>query len=278
MLGARLCRDLAARHEVHTTVRGTATLPAAGFTWHEHVDVRDSGIESVIDRVRPQAIVNAAGIVKQRCGAPVEEFVAVNALFPHRLARFAKARKAILVQISTDCVFSGSKGGYAPFDRPDPIDIYGLSKLLGEPSGDHVTVLRTSMVGLEDRQAGKPTHGLVEWFLAKKGVRQGFARSIFSGLTVAELSRVIEAVVTRGGLSGIWHVASSAITKFDLLSGLATRLPDLGITVEWAEGPAINRSLDGRAFDTAMAYRPPPWDMMLDELAVEILSREKAKA
>lgn len=277
MLGARLCSDLAARHDVHATGRGAAGAEAAqNVTWHEHVDIRSDDIDAVLARVAPQAIVNAAGIVKQRTGTTTEEFIAVNALFPHRLARLAMDRNALLIQISTDCVFSGSRGGYSLSDRPDPVDIYGLSKLLGEPSGDHVTVLRTSMIGLEDRRRGKPTHGLVEWFLAHDGPRPGFSRSIFSGLTVAELSRVIEAVIGHGGLVGLWHVASAPITKLDLLSRLAARLPELAITVEAAEGPAIDRSLDGRAFDEAMPYRPPSWDVMLDELAGEILSREKA--
>lgn len=277
MLGARLCNDLAARHDVHATVRGSAgAADTPGVTWHEHVDIRNDDVEGVITRIAPQAVVNAAGIVKQRTGTPTEEFVAVNALFPHHLARLANDRNAILVHISTDCVFSGSKGLYTPSDRPDPVDIYGLSKLLGEPVGNHVTVLRTSIIGLENRCWGKPTHGLVEWFLAQRGPRHGFARSIFSGLTVAELSRVIEMVAMRAGLSGLWHVASSPITKYDLLTGLAVRLPGMAITVERTEGPSIDRSLDGRAFDAAMAYRPPSWETMLDELALDILRREKA--
>ena len=136
------------------------------------VDVRRLGdVVDAVAAVRPEAVVNAVGIVKQRPAA--KEFVPsieVNALFPHQLARVAAAAGARMVHLSTDCVFSGDKGGYVEADRPDPVDLYGRSKLLGEVTdAPNCLTLRTSIIGLELGNRG----GLVEWFLAQRGHGEG---------------------------------------------------------------------------------------------------------
>ena len=95
-------------------------------------------------------VVNCIGLVKQRPEAgDAAALVRANALFPHELAAACAERGARLVHISTDCVFAGDRGGYAEDDRPDPADLYGRSKLAGEPEGEGVLTLRTSMLGRE---------------------------------------------------------------------------------------------------------------------------------
>lgn len=286
MLGSRLCDQLKQRHVVHATIRGGAPARASaadhgsGIVVHGGFDATGAGVlQALIDDVQPEAVVNAVGIVKQHAQlVTTEDFVAVNALFPHRLARILAPSRTPLIHVSTDCVFSGTTGFYRPSDQPDPVDVYGLSKLLGEPSADHVTVLRTSMIGLEPKRPGKPSHGLVEWFLAQKQRLNGFSRAIFSGLTVAELSRVIEALIQRRGLPGLWHVAAAPLTKYELLSRLSERLPQRGLVVVPVEGAAIDRSLDASAFNAALPYQPASWDDMLDELADDIRAREGLKS
>ena len=125
MLGHQLCESWRDRHEVWATVRGSASARAPA-PWQARglagVDVRR--LESVTDaiaRVRPDAVMNAVGIVKQRPAA--KEFVPsieVNALFPHHLARITAEAGARMVHLSTDCVFSGMKGRYVEGDPPDP--------------------------------------------------------------------------------------------------------------------------------------------------------------
>src|SRR6185503_15884533 len=99
---------------------------------------------------RPDAVVNAAGVVKQR-GEAAEAIpsIEINALFPHRLAVACGELGAYLIHYSTDCVFSGRTGNYSESDMPDPVDLYGRSKLLGEVSGPGCLTLRTSMIGLQ---------------------------------------------------------------------------------------------------------------------------------
>ena len=115
-------------------------------------------------------------------------------------------------------MFSGKKGGYTEADLPDPIDIYGKSKLIGEVSGLGCLTLRTSIIGPE-LGAGK---GLLSWFLAQTNEVKGFRRAIFSGFPTVELARVIaDNVLPRPDLHGILHIASTPITKFDLLKLIA---------------------------------------------------------
>lgn len=275
MLGHRLLRQLSPNHETRVTLhRRIDDYASCGLfderNAYDRTDVRDPGrVASVISDFRPQAVINAAGVVKQRPEAheaPISN--EVNAAFPRRLAELCRASAAQLVHISTDCVFSGQKGNYVESDRPDPVDLYGESKLQGEVVAPGVVTLRTSMIGRELTRKS----GLVEWFLAQKGKTiKGYRKAIFSGFITAELARIIEMLVTRHpGAHGLYHASSAPISKFDLLSGLNRRL-GLGVTIEPDDSVVCDRSLDSTRFRKAFGYSPPTWDFMLDELAADIM-------
>jgi dTDP-4-dehydrorhamnose reductase len=277
MLGHELLAGLSASHEVAVTLRRdlSAYLDYGVFSSSNAfpgVDVRnaDRVLEAVAE-YRPQVIVNAAGIVKQRADANRSiPSIEVNSLFPHRLAVIARSAGARLVHISTDCIFSGDRGGYRETDVPDPVDLYGRSKLLGEVDEDGCITLRTSMIGLE--LANRLS--LVEWALAQPGSLTGYRKVLYSGLTTMELSRVINEVVVRHpDLHGIWHVASEPISKYDLLEGLFRRIGRDG-DVRAEDGVVSNRTMSGEAFEKATGYAVMSWDDMLDELAARIQERD----
>jgi len=277
MLGHELFSGLSPMHEVRVTLRRElgAYAGLCGFdrsSAYDGVDVRrPEALTEVLADFRPEAIINAVGIVKQRAAAKdASRSIEVNALFPHRLATVARAAGARVVHVSTDCVFSGRKGSYTEEDETDPVDMYGTTKLLGELADEHCVTLRTSIIGLEvaSRQ------GLVEWALYQQGVIKGFRRAIYSGLTTMELARVAETVLTRHpDLRGVWHVASEPITKHDLLVSLLERTGRSDVNVIPDDEVACDRSLCARAFADATGYRPPAWDTMLDELAGRISDR-----
>ena len=130
----------------------------------------------------------------------------VNALFPHRLARLCLATGTRLIHISTDCVFSGLKGSYTEDDKPDPVDLYGHTKLLGEIDRPGCVTLRTSIIG---RDFVKRV-GLLEWFLSNRsGQVNGFTRAIYSGLTTQALASVIQQLILdHPNIDGLYQVAS----------------------------------------------------------------------
>jgi dTDP-4-dehydrorhamnose reductase len=225
---------------------------------------RRDALEEVFARVRPQAVVNAVGIVKQLKEAydPVPS-LEVNALLPHYLARLCARGGARLIHVSTDCVFSGQRGHYTERDTTDATDLYGRTKALGEVAVDGCLTLRTSMIGRELLSA----HGLVEWFLAQRGKTvRGFARAVFSGLVTADLARVIARILREHpGLSGLYHLAATPINKYDLLCLVRDRFR-LPVTVERDETFHCDRSLDGSRFREATGISAPSWPEMIDTL------------
>lgn len=263
MLGHELYRELRDHHETRVTLRSQSAEPHV----FAGVEVRgNSRIEEVIAQFRPAAVVNCIGIVKQR---PESEeaitSIEVNALLPHRLAIACRAAGARLVQLSTDCVFSGDKGGYREEDEPDPRDVYGRTKLLGEVSSEGALTLRTSMIGLGLYRKTS----LVDWFLAQKGRVLGYRKAIFSGLTTRELSRVIRMILEKHPqASGLYHLSAAPIDKYTLLAKLRERLGK-SIEIVPVDEPRIDRSLDSTRFRRVFSYKPPEWDTMLDELAGE---------
>ena len=196
---------------------------------------------------------------------------ASTASFPHQLAAFCRQSNARLVHVSTDCVYSGTRGGYRESDTPDPVDLYGRSKLLGEVSYPGCVTLRTSIIGLE---LGR-SNGLVEWFLGQRKRTPGWTKALYSGLTTAELARVIMRVIDAGEkLDGLWHVSGDPISKFDLLVALQGAL-GRPISVAPEGSVVIDRTMNSDRFQAALGYKPPTWNEMLAELARAIKSREQ---
>ncbi len=277
ILGSHLFLGLREHHVVGITLHAAAkAFPPglfAGAEVFDRIDAADApAVRDVVERFRPDWILNAVGLVKRPLAQDPVASLLANTVFPHRLAQVCAAHDARLLHFSTDCVFSGTQGGYRESDRPDNDDWHGRCKALGEPAGDHVLVLRTSFIGLE--LGCKKS--LLEWFLAQHGRVPGYVNAIWSGLTAIELARLTASLMAdRAPLHGVWHVASPALSKFELLTRINARLGDRGVEVFPDEHFVCDRSLDGSAFAARTGYAPPSWDEMLDELVADIGRRWK---
>lgn len=270
MLGNAMMRVLAqnGRHEVSGTARSGAVkrhfAPALAERIITGVDVENAdALARVFAQVRPQAVINCIGLVKQLAEAD-EPLLAlpINSLLPHRLARLCELSGARLVHVSTDCVFTGRKGMYRESDEPDAQDLYGRSKLLGEVDYPHAITLRTSIIGHELESA----HGLVGWFLAQQGSVKGYTQAIFSGFPTCELARIVrDEVLPRPQLRGLYHVAAQPIAKFDLLQ-LVNAEYDKGLDIEPDDRVRINRSLDASRFQEATGYVAPSWPKLVAQM------------
>jgi dTDP-4-dehydrorhamnose reductase len=173
------------------------------------------------------------------------------------LCRLGGAR---LIHISTDCVFSGSRGMYREDDFSDAYDLYGKSKYIGEVRDDaHAITLRTSIIGHElDSKVA-----LVDWFLSQQGSAKGYRRAMFSGLPTVELARIIrDFVLPRPELRGLYHVAAEPIAKYDLLSLIAEQYGKQ-IEIKGDDAVIIDRSLDSTRFTLATGYRAPEWPALI---------------
>lgn len=275
MLGHQLLLTLRRRFRLVAATRtGVAALRAAHPVFADvelvgGLDAEDRPrLRRLLVDVRPTAVVNCVGIIKQLPAAhdPVAS-ITINALFPHLLARQCQEVGARLIHLSTDCVFSGTKGApYTEDDRPDPPDLYGRSKLLGEVGGAGCVTLRTSIIGREWRTR----HGLVEWFLGHRGGRvRGFDGALYSGITTPVLARTIGNLIDHHpGLEGVWQVAADPISKYELLCLLNDAFA-AGVTIDRDTTFRCDRRLDGRRFQEATGFRSPPWVEMIQELAAD---------
>ena len=281
MLGHQLLASWRSQHDVRVTLR----RPLDAYTDYglfdstnaiDNVDVRDiDRLCEVLADFQPNAVVNAAGVIKQRDDAKQSlPCLEINAVFPHRLRELCESVGARLVHVSTDCVFNGKRGGYTEKDPADAEDLYGLSKFLGEVGEAPAVTLRTSIIGLELARNAS----LVEWFLAQQGTIKGFTRAIYTGVTTLEMARVIEHVlVKQPNLTGVWQVASEPISKYELLSSLATLLQRSDLEITPDDDFHCDRSLKGEAFFERTGYRVPDWDAMLAELAAQIRIRQRTE-
>ncbi len=272
MLGHVVAEALSESFEVHATARSlddsrTERVPGV---LHAFEAMDTAAVGPLVAAVEPSVVVNCLGIVKQRPEAeqPLPA-ITVNALLPHVLAATCERAGARLIHISTDCVFSGElayPARYTEADRPDPVDLYGRSKLLGEVVGGDAVTLRTSIIGWELERAS----GLLEWAMSQRGQTvRGFANAWFSGLTTRALAQVIVRLVEREpALAGLYHVASEPISKLDLLTAL-DRVLGLGLTIEPVEQPHVNRVLDSTRFQQATGTTVPAWAEMLAQYALE---------
>ncbi len=274
MLGHQLCRVLPDRMQVWATFREDVTrYTHFGLLPEERmigsVEVQDTTrVGKILDTVMPDAVVNAVGIVKQRDEAKqATPSIQINALFPHQLADLCNQRGIRVVQISTDCVFSGSRGNYTEIDVPDPVDLYGRTKLLGELNRPGCLTLRTSIIGWQLNSFS----GLLSWFaLQRKKHIKGYRKAIYSGFSTKVIANLIGDILqTRPDLTGLYHVASEPISKYDLLAQLRDILGWDDIEIEPDDQFFCDRSLVGTRFTAATGWRSPTWKTMLHGLAEE---------
>jgi len=269
MIGSTMLRVLSERTDwnVFGTLRSPnpalqIKAPCAKFIHGFDARQIDS-IVAIITQARPQVVINCVGLVKQLPGGkdPLKS-ISLNGLLPHRLAKLCELSQARLVHISSDCVFSGGQGDYSETDTPDPVDIYGRSKLIGEVNYPHAVTLRTSGIGHE-LESG---HGLLDWFLAQEESIEGYTKAVFSGLSTLELSRLVrDIVIPRPNLHGLYHVASEPIAKYDLLQ-MVSREYGKTLHIEPNDEVKIDRSLNASRFREATGYAAPSWPELIRQM------------
>lgn len=274
MLGHTLVRDFVRRDNfaVYATARSRAGVarcfvPELLERIYTPVDADNfDSVCEVLAEVLPDVVINCIGVIKQLPAAqdPIA-CITINALFPHRLAKACEAIGARLIHISSDCVFSGNKGGYVESDFPDGNDLYGRTKLLGEVDCPHAVTLRTSIIGHELSS----NVSLIDWFLAQKGKVQGFTKAIYSGFPTVEMSRLIaEIVIPRPELCGVYHVSSEPISKYDLLCLIRGQYGK-EIEIERFDDFQCDRSLDSSRFRVVTGYVPPTWPQLVARMHEE---------
>jgi dTDP-4-dehydrorhamnose reductase len=217
---------------------------------------------SILNSLKPDVVINTAGITnhKKNLQNPLK-VIPINSLFPHKLNNYSEIYEFRLIHISSDCVFNGESGDYSETDNPNALDLYGISKNLGELKNSRAITLRTSFIGHE--LFGK--FGLLEWFLNQETSCQGYSKAYFNGLTAKELSKIIKYVIMNYKLKGLYNIGSSSIDKYSLLN-IISKIYNKKIDIKKNENYIINRTLSIKKFTNETGYIALNWEQMIAEM------------
>jgi dTDP-4-dehydrorhamnose reductase len=223
--------------------------------------------------------VNCIGVIKPyiRDDRPIEteRAIRVNALFPHALATAAERSSCRVLQIATDCVYSGTKGGYLESAPHDALDVYGKTKSMGEIHSPWVHHLRCSIIGPEPR-----AHvSLLDWFIgqARGATVKGFTNHAWNGVTTLHFGKVCHGLIKTRSVPGhLQHlVPTGSITKAALLGVFGKEYDRSDVTIQPVAAPTvIDRTLGTSSPDAdrdmwkgAGYAEPPTVEQMVYELA-----------
>ncbi len=268
--------------KVSATVRSQATAARlSGLFPDVNWRILDAGIS---DQIRPALagarwIVNAVGITKpfsrDQNAAEVENAIRINSVFPYELSTAAKHTGATVLQIATDCVYSGQKGAYSEKDSHDPLDVYGKTKSLGEALHSETQCIRCSIIGPElDSQTY-----LFEWFRSQAiGAEiRGYVNHQWNGVTTLHFGKMCAGIIrSRIALPHVLHaIPTATISKYELLKCFAEQFGRHDLTITPTEASTVvDRTLstvhDGanRELWRAAGYDVPPTvPQMVSELA-----------
>ena len=223
-----------------------AAAEAAGLGLHAYdrsaLDIADmEAVRAVVTAVHPDWIVNAAAYTAvDRAETDAGNAYAINRDGAGHLAQAAQQIGARMVQVSTDYVFDGTLGRpYRPDDTPQPLGVYGKSKLAGELAAqdaldqDKLLVLRTSWVYAHH---GRNFVQTMLRLLAERNEIRVVDDQIGTPTRATSLARVIVAMIGQGA-SGTHHWTDAGTASwFDFAvaiqrEGLRTGLINTGCQV-----------------------------------------------
>lgn len=226
-------------------------------------DVRDlKTVRKVIEDGQYDAAVNCIGLLNKFAENNHEAAVFLNSYFPQFLAGITAHTFTQIIHISTDCVFSGSRGSYTETDLPDGELFYDRSKALGELVNKKDITFRNSIVGPDLKKDGI---GLVNWFMQQKGRVKGYKNAMWTGQTTLQLAKTIENAAIQH-VHGLYNmVPEKCISKYDMLILFNQHLRKEPIEITPEENFRIDKSLKRTNFER-FSYKIPGYEEQVREL------------
>ncbi|MED4029646.1 SDR family oxidoreductase [Priestia megaterium] len=227
-----------------------------------YVDVTNlTKLEEIIEVIKPDITINCIGILNEHATNNNKMAFQVNSLLPHQLVKLTERCQGKLIHISTDCVFSGSKGDYTENDIPDGTSIYAQTKQLGEIVSDKHLTIRTSIIGPELKEDGI---GLFLWFMKQNGAIKGYEKVWWNGVTTLELAKAIE-VMIKHDITGLYHLGSDEkVSKFKLLTLIQEIFEKNDVEIIPDSHIVLDRTI--KSTRTDFQYTIPSYKHMLLEL------------
>lgn len=225
------------------------------------LNLRDeSALYNYINNLMPDVIINCAGVLIESSNLDPENAIYLNSYLPHFLNNICTSLDIKLIHISTDCVFSGDAGNYNEDDYKDGKTIYAKTKSLGEFVSKKNLIIRTSVIGPELKNDERE---LFNWFMNQKKPIFGYEKSIWSGLTTIELSKVLK-IAIENNIVGLYNVTTeTAISKYDLLL-LLNKYSGHNIDIIKSIGIISNKSLSDNRKEINLTHLS--YDKMISEM------------
>ncbi len=184
-------------------------------------DAKTDPVAVLLEKVEPDWIINCIGVIKPHINeglySSTQNAIEINSLFPHRIAEAIEGTSTKVIQIATDCVYSGLIGSYTESQPHDAIDVYGKTKSLGEVSSESFIHLRASIIGPERARSTS----LLEWFLGQETDAEvnGFTDHLWNGITTHHFAKLALSITeTNLFFPGVKHVIpGDTVAKAELL-------------------------------------------------------------
>lgn len=247
-------------------------------TWLKVDAAAGQSLEALNGLPRIEFVVNCIGVIKPHIedsdASKRANAIEVNTLFPQKLDSWASRNGARVIQIATDCVFSGLRGMYLEGDPHDATDVYGKTKSLGEVPSAAMMHLRVSIIGPEVERSTS----LLEWVRNQpKGAKiPGYTDHFWNGVTATHFALVAKGVIASNLFkSGVQHlIPADKHSKFELITTLARHFGRDDLQIEpVASDHAVDRTLATEHEDSnlglwqAAGYSSPPSiSQMISEL------------
>jgi dTDP-4-dehydrorhamnose reductase len=252
---------------------------AVKFSVDERTTMQDLKVLASFD-----VVINSLGLIKQVIDESNEGCVLqshlVNSYFPMLLNQFSVESEIPVLQIGTDCVFSGTAGKYTESSEQQYTDLYSFTKCVGENLSLETNILRTSVIGCEIESKVS----LLSWVLSqeKNSKINGYSDHHWNGLTSLHFSKIAAGVISSENFqSGIRHVVpANIVTKEQLVKNIAENFGRSDVEIiPFNSGNPIDRSLDTVNIEENLklwkdaGYDEPP---TIEEMIVEYAEWEKS--
>lgn len=221
-------------------------------------------LKKIID-LKFDVIINCIGILNKDAEENPHKAIWFNSYFPHFLEAMTKNTKTKVISVSTDCVFSGKKGGYIEVDYKDGNGFYAQSKALGEIDNNKDLTIRTSIIGPELKKDGI---GLFHWFMNQKNEIHGFTEAYWSGVTTIELAHAIHQAIQEQ-VTGLYHLVNNdKISKYDLLDNINKVFRNNSVKIKPKSDYKVDKSLINTRDD--FSYTVLSYEAMVKKMKVWI--------
>jgi dTDP-4-dehydrorhamnose reductase len=247
-------------------------------------------IREKVRSIQPDIIVNAAAYTAvDKAESELELCMSINATAPGILAELARQSQALLVHYSTDYIFDGSKTSpYLETDLPNPLSVYGVSKLAGEQAIVQVDcshlILRTTWVyGNRGKNFLLTILRLAAERSELKIVSDQIGAPTWSRSIAAATSQIVaQCHEDRSGLKGSYHLSAAGKTSWhdfasQIVSQYRVHHPDRHLAIQNilpiptsdyptpAKRPA-NSVLDNSKILADFGVQLPEWNLSLSQL------------